>query len=114
MNRATTFPDFWTWHLPSSQWTVWYSACGVPTKCHKWISTYTNCMQLNYCQLLMWSQLANREAVSAATELVKFIPVLDAVICIAEVSKQLSPQTVPRGFQKAVLSTNYLNNEEAN
>jgi hypothetical protein len=58
--------------------------------------------------------LANREVVSASTELVKFIPVLDAVICIAEVSEQLSPQAVPRCFQKAVLVTNDLNNEEAN
>jgi hypothetical protein len=58
--------------------------------------------------------LANREAVSASTELVKLIPVLDAVICIDEVSKELSPQTVPRCFQKAVLSTDDLNNEESN
>jgi hypothetical protein len=52
------------------------------------------CVKLNYRKLIMRSLLANMDAASSATELAKSTSVLDAVIWIAEATKQVSPQTV--------------------
>jgi hypothetical protein len=57
----------------------------------------------------MRSLLANMEATFSAIKLVNFILVLDVVIFIAAVTKQVSPQTVHRCFQKARVSINDLN-----
>lgn len=45
------------------------------------------------------------DTTSSVTQLVKSISVLDAVICIAEAAKQVSPQTVQRYSQEARFST---------
>jgi hypothetical protein len=52
------------------------------------------------------------DATSSATELAKSILVLDAVIWIAEATKQVSPQTVQQCFQKAKFSTSDLNEKK--
>jgi hypothetical protein len=49
----------------------------------------------------MRSLPANMDAASSATELAKSILVLDAVIWIAEATKQVSPQTVQRCFSES-------------
>jgi hypothetical protein len=66
----------------------------------------TKCVQLNYHTLLMRSLLANMDTISSATQPAKSISVLDAVICIAEAAKQVSPETVQRYSQEARFSTN--------
>jgi hypothetical protein len=53
-------------------------------------------------------------AASSATELAKSISVLDAVIWIAEATKQVFPQTVQRCFQKAKFSMSDFNEKETN
>jgi hypothetical protein len=65
-------------------------------------------------KLIMRSLPANMEAASSATKLAKSISVLDAVIRIAEATKQVSPQTVQLCFQKAKFSTSDLNEKETN
>jgi hypothetical protein len=53
------------------------------------------CVKLNYHELLMLSVLANMEVMSSsAVQLVKSIPVLDAIIWIADAGKQVTLQTV--------------------
>jgi hypothetical protein len=69
------------------------------------------CVKLNYCKVLTQSLLANMEAASPATQIAKFISVLDAVIWLAEAAKQESPQMVHRCFQRAQFSTE-LNDDE--
>jgi hypothetical protein len=54
------------------------------------------------------------EAISSANKLAKPISVLDAVSWIADVKKQISPQTLQRCSQKSRFSTNNLNDEERN
>jgi hypothetical protein len=51
------------------------------------------------------------ETTSSATKLVKSVSVRDAVICIADATKQVSPQKVQRCFQKARFSSNALTDE---
>jgi hypothetical protein len=70
------------------------------------------CVKLNYRKLIMRSLLANMDAAYSATKLAKSISVLDAVIWIAEATKQVSPQTVQRCFQKAKFYTSDLNEKE--
>jgi hypothetical protein len=66
------------------------------------------CVKLNYHKLLVQSLLANMEVMaSSAVQLVKSIPVLDAIIWIAHAGKQVCLQTVQRYFQKAGFSTNH-------
>jgi hypothetical protein len=72
------------------------------------------CVKLICRKLIMKSLLANMDAASSATELAKFISVLDAVIWMAEATKQVSPQTVQRHFQKAKFSMSNLNEKETN
>jgi hypothetical protein len=63
---------------------------------HKRISTVDHgvikCVKLNYRDFLMQSLLANMEATPFTTQVAKSISVLDAVIWIAEATKQVSPQ----------------------
>jgi hypothetical protein len=66
------------------------------------------CVKLNYRKLIMRSLVADMDA----TELAKSISVLDAVIWTAEGTKQVSPQTVQRRFQKTKFSTSDLNEKE--
>jgi hypothetical protein len=54
------------------------------------------------------------DATSSATKLAKSVSVLDAVIWIAEATKQVSPQTVQRCFQEVKFSTSDLNEKETN
>jgi hypothetical protein len=51
-------------------------------------------VKLKYRKLLMQSLLANTEASSSGTQLAKSISVLDTVIWIAEMAKQVSLQMV--------------------
>jgi hypothetical protein len=58
------------------------------------LKPWTN-IKWNYCKLLMQFLLANMEA---ATRHAKSTSVLDAVIWIAEVAKQVSPEGVQTCF----------------
>jgi DDE superfamily endonuclease. len=116
MMRAATFHNFWTWYLSSCQphiklsnvQVVWFPP-NTTCESHPVDQGVTNCTKLNYCQLLMWSLLAN---CCHWTCKVHTIPWCNHLISRG-VKASVSTHTVPC-FQKASLSTIDLNNEEAN
>jgi hypothetical protein len=109
LDNATCHP-----HIEiSNVWFVWFPP-NTTSVSQPMDQGVIKCVKLNYHKLIMRSLLANMDAAPSATELAKSISILDAVIWIAEATKQVSPQTVQRCFQKAKFSTSDLNEKETN
>ncbi|GBL94689.1 Tigger transposable element-derived protein 4 [Araneus ventricosus] len=67
---------------------------------------FIRCVKVNYRKFLMQSLLANMKTASNASDIIKSVTVLDAVMWLPKARKEISKQTIQKCFLEANFSAN--------